>query len=131
MGACQSAAQTIRRSLRLREPQPAESEPAAVAKDNRGSFDPSTFDGTYKLLEILGETTQQPQILWPNPAAGTGAFSIVRAAVHKGTNEKVAVKIINKAGLPPDDEKDLKKEVRDNLHGPSAFMIFVRSIFCV
>lgn len=55
MGACQSAAHTIRRSLRLREPQSGDTEPAAAAaKDNRGSFDPSTFDGTYKLLEILG-----------------------------------------------------------------------------
>jgi hypothetical protein len=40
---------------------------------------------------------------------------VVRAAVHRQTNEKVAVKIISKAGLPADDEKDLRKEVRADL----------------
>jgi serine/threonine protein kinase len=46
---------------------------------------------------------------------GTGAFSIVRAAINKRTHERVAVKIINKAGLPAEDEKDLKQEVCDDM----------------
>jgi calcium/calmodulin-dependent protein kinase I len=42
---------------------------------------------------------------------GEGAYSIVRPAISKTSHEKVAVKIINKAGLSAEDEKDLKQEV--------------------
>jgi serine/threonine protein kinase len=80
-------------------PVPADDNGAAPTTKKHSLVDLSTFDGTYKLHEILG----------------TGAFSVVRAAVHRQTNEKVAVKIISKAGLPADDEKDLRKEVRADL----------------
>ena len=60
--------------------------------------DSKSFDSLYKIQEVIG----------------TGAFSVVRAAVFKKgpkVNEKVAVKVINKEGLPAEDEKDLKQEV--------------------
>jgi len=42
---------------------------------------------------------------------GRGAFSVVYMAVNKSTNEKYAVKVINKKDLGKDYEKNLKMEV--------------------
>ncbi|CAN0189555.1 unnamed protein product [Ascophyllum nodosum] len=42
---------------------------------------------------------------------GKGAYSVVKAARAKKTNEEVAVKIVKRAGLPEDDEKALKDEM--------------------
>jgi len=42
---------------------------------------------------------------------GEGAFSIVHRAVHKENGQEVAVKIIDRFGIPPDDEKALRSEV--------------------
>lgn len=42
---------------------------------------------------------------------GRGAYSVVKAARAKKTNDEVAVKIVKRAGLPEDDEKALKDEM--------------------
>ncbi|CAM9971946.1 unnamed protein product [Pylaiella littoralis] len=42
---------------------------------------------------------------------GRGAYSVVKAAKAKKTNDEVAVKIVKKAGLPAEDERALKDEM--------------------
>ncbi|CAM9405389.1 unnamed protein product [Ectocarpus sp. 6 AP-2014] len=42
---------------------------------------------------------------------GKGAYSVVKSAKAKKTNDEVAVKIVKRAGLPQDDEKALKDEM--------------------
>ena len=54
---------------------------------------PHTFKDRYTLGDVLGE----------------GAFAVVKLAVHKRTKQKVAVKIVNKAGLSEVDELSLKQ----------------------
>ncbi|CAM9791560.1 unnamed protein product, partial [Discosporangium mesarthrocarpum] len=46
------------------------------------------------------------------PELGRGAYSVVRSARFKKTGEEVAVKIVNRKGLPRDDEKALMGEVK-------------------
>ena len=46
-----------------------------------------------------------------NEVLGEGAYSVVRPAVARRSGERVAVKIINRAGLSADDENDLRTEV--------------------
>eukprot|EP00903_Cladosiphon_okamuranus_P008290 g7977.t1 len=42
---------------------------------------------------------------------GRGAYSVVKTAKSKKTDDEVAVKIVKRAGLPPDDERALKDEM--------------------
>ena len=49
----------------------------------------------YKLGDVLGE----------------GAFSVVKLAVNRKTGQKVAVKCIDRQGLPDEDENSLRQEV--------------------
>ena len=56
---------------------------------------PKSFKSRYKLGDQLGE----------------GAYSIVKAAVTKIGNKRVAVKIVDKHNLPKEDEDALKSEV--------------------
>jgi serine/threonine protein kinase len=42
---------------------------------------------------------------------GQGAFSLVRLATNRATNDKVAIKIVDRKNLPADDEESLRSEV--------------------
>ncbi len=53
---------------------------------------PASFEQTYRLGEKLGE----------------GAFSVVRLGVNKQTQQKVAVKIVNKRGISSDEVVAIK-----------------------
>ncbi len=53
---------------------------------------PASFERTYRLGEKLGE----------------GAFSVVRLGVNKQTQQKVAVKIVNKRGISQDEVVAIK-----------------------
>lgn len=56
---------------------------------------PHSLKIVYKLGDVLGE----------------GAFSVVKLAVNRKTGQKVAVKCIDRQGLPEDDENSLRQEV--------------------
>jgi calcium/calmodulin-dependent protein kinase I len=56
---------------------------------------PHSFKARYKLGDVLGQ----------------GAFSTVKMATSKINGEKFAVKVVNRASLPKDDEEALKSEV--------------------
>ena len=53
------------------------------------------LNGFYKVGDVLGE----------------GAFSVVKLAVNRKTGQKVAVKCIDRQGLPEEDENSLRQEV--------------------
>ncbi|CAM9885186.1 unnamed protein product [Ectocarpus sp. 6 AP-2014] len=62
-----------------------------------GSSEPRPgFEQTYQLGKELGH----------------GSFSTVREGTHKENGERFAVKCVKRADLPPDDEADLKMEVK-------------------
>lgn len=42
---------------------------------------------------------------------GRGAFSVVRSAIDNNTQKTVAVKIINKKKISPDEEQSLRQEI--------------------
>jgi serine/threonine protein kinase len=68
------------------------SSPTGVGKD--GEI-PHVLKVAYKLGDVLGE----------------GAFSVVKLAVNRKTGQKVAVKCIDRQGLPEEDENSLRQEV--------------------
>lgn len=63
---------------------------------------PHTLAARYKLGEVLGE----------------GGYSVVKAGTSVVDKKKVAVKIVTRAGLKPDDDASLRQEVKilDRLH---------------
>eukprot|EP00752_Nemacystus_decipiens_P004111 g3761.t1 len=70
---------------------------AKVQSGSAGSSDPRpSFEQTYQLGKELGH----------------GSFSTVREGTHKVSGKRFAVKCVKRADLPPDDEADLKMEVR-------------------
>eukprot|EP00603_Paraphysomonas_imperforata_P004753 CAMPEP_0114416768 /NCGR_PEP_ID=MMETSP0103-20121206/2605_1 /TAXON_ID=37642 ORGANISM="Paraphysomonas imperforata, Strain PA2" /NCGR_SAMPLE_ID=MMETSP0103 /ASSEMBLY_ACC=CAM_ASM_000201 /LENGTH=428 /DNA_ID=CAMNT_0001585013 /DNA_START=53 /DNA_END=1339 /DNA_ORIENTATION=- len=68
--------------------------PGNVASGNGDSI-PHVLKVVYKLGDVLGE----------------GAFSVVKLAVNRKTGQKVAVKCIDRQGLPEEDENSLRQEV--------------------
>jgi len=79
---------------------PAASAPTPVAKAAPNL--PHTLTARYKLGEVLGE----------------GGYSVVKAGISNIDKKKVAVKIVTRAGLKPDDDAALRQEVKilDRLH---------------
>jgi len=60
-----------------------------------GDAETRDFKSVYRIGKVLGE----------------GAFSVVKLATNKKTNQKFAVKCIDRNGLPADDEASLRQEV--------------------
>lgn len=60
---------------------------------------------------------------------GKGAYSVVKTARAKKTGEEVAVKIVKREGLPQDDEKALKDEMRIMLELNHPYIIKLLDFF--